>query len=201
MIVWGDTLVGDYVAPQPGPILEIDTNVELGQHNGLWTYTIGQGAKLPGLSRKLFVASKDHQKNAIYVALPESVVGGGPHFLFPCFLLSFRFPGSDLCRSHPALFTSTIASNNFSWIWRDAPPSAAFSHKGFRSSVQIRHRMTTVPVTVRQRWSGNAVQITFDEPHKAVAQGQIAVLYDGDHCLGCGTIDEATTMAGFGGSR
>jgi len=61
--------------------------------------------------------------------------------------------------------------------------------------------MTTVPVTVRQRWSGNAVQITFDEPHKAVAQGQIAVLYDGDHCLGCGTIDEAITMGGFGGSR
>jgi len=77
--VWGDTFVGDYVAPQPGPILEIDTNVELGQHGGLWTYTIGQGAKLPGLSQKLFVAGKDHKKNAIYVALPESVVGG-PRF-------------------------------------------------------------------------------------------------------------------------
>ena len=67
------------MAPQPGPILEIDTNVELGQHGGLWTYTIGQGAKLPGLSQKLFVAGKDHNKNAIYVALPESVVGG-PRF-------------------------------------------------------------------------------------------------------------------------
>jgi len=161
------------VAPQPGPILEIDTKVELGQHNGLWTYTIGQGAKLPGLSQKLFVAGKNHQKNAIYVALQD----------------------------HPALFASTITSNNFSWIWRDAPPSTAFTHKGFRASVQIRHRMTTVPVTVCQRWSGNAVQITFDEPHKAVAQGQIAVLYDGDHCLGCGSIDETSTLARFGDSR
>ena len=62
------------MTPQPGPILEIDTNVQLGQHNGLWTYTIGQGAKLPGLSTKLFVAGKDHRKNAIYVALPELVV-------------------------------------------------------------------------------------------------------------------------------
>jgi hypothetical protein len=77
------------VAPQPGPILEIDTDVELGQHTGLWSYTIGQGAKLPGLSQKLFVARKDHQKNAIYVALPESVVGGPPLLPFPCFLLSF----------------------------------------------------------------------------------------------------------------
>ena len=64
---------GEYVTPRPGPILEIDTNVPLGRHNGLWTYTIGQGARLPGLATRLFVASKDHRKNAIYVALPESV--------------------------------------------------------------------------------------------------------------------------------
>lgn len=62
-----------YVAPRPGPILEIDTKVQLGQHNGLWTYTIGQGARLPGLARKLFVAGKNRQTNAIYVALSESV--------------------------------------------------------------------------------------------------------------------------------
>jgi tRNA-specific 2-thiouridylase len=58
--------------------------------------------------------------------------------------------------------------------------------------------MTAVPVTVRQRWTSNAVQITFDDPLKAVAQGQIAALYDGDHCLGCGTINETTSMASFG---
>jgi tRNA-5-taurinomethyluridine 2-sulfurtransferase len=182
-----------YIAPRPGPILEIDTKVQLGQHNGLWTYTIGQGAGLRGLAQKLFVASKDHQKNAIYVASPESVQ--------PSLSLSFFARVFDVCsltciaRSHPALFTSDIISNNFTWIWRDAPPTSAFTHQGFRASVQIRHRMTTVPVTVRQRWSSNSVQITFDEPHKAVAQGQIAVLYDGDHCLGCGTIDETTSMA------
>ncbi|KAI9510271.1 5-methylaminomethyl-2-thiouridylate-methyltransferase [Russula earlei] len=166
--------LGEYVTPRPGPILEIETNVRLGQHNGLWTYTVGQGAKLPGLTQKLFVAGKDHRKNVVYVALPESVV------------------------CHPAMFTSKITSNNFSWIWRDAPPSSAFSHRGFRASAQVRHRMSPVPVTVRQRWSGNSVQITFDEPHKGVAEGQIAVLYDGDHCLGCGAIDETTRgVAGF----
>ncbi|KAI9446552.1 tRNA methyltransferase [Lactarius indigo] len=159
--------LGDYVAPRPGPVLEIDTDVELGQHSGLWTYTIGQGARLPGLTRRLFVAAKDHKKNAIYVALPD----------------------------HPALFTSNITSNNFSWIWNDEPPSAAFSRDGFRASVQVRHRMSAVPVTVHQGWTSNTVHITFDEPHKAVAQGQIAVVYDGDHCLGCGTIDETMSLA------
>lgn len=194
--------LGEYVAPRPGPILEISTNVQLGQHNGLWTYTIGQGARLPGLARKLFVASKDHQKNVIYVALPESVQSSLSFSLVsPRSFLPRVF---DVCsltcvfRSHPALFTSNIISNNFTWIWRDAPPTSAFSHKGFRAGVQVRHRMTPVPATVRQRWTSNTVQITFDEPHKAVAHGQIVVLYDGDHCLGCGTIDETTSMASFG---
>lgn len=61
------------MTPRRGPIREINTNAFLGRHNGLWTYTIGQRAKLSGLSTKLFVASKDHEKNVIYVAVPESV--------------------------------------------------------------------------------------------------------------------------------
>lgn len=194
------------MAPRPGPILEIETNVQLGQHNGLWTYTIGQGAGLPGLATKLFVAGKNHEKNAIYVAVPESVqpslslsLPSPLPFLFFFFFARVFNVCSLTCiaRSHPALFTSSITSNDFKWIWRDAPPTSAFLHRGFRASVQIRHRMTTVPVTVHQRWTSNTVQIKFDEPHKAVAQGQIAALYDGDHCLGCGTIDE-TAMARFG---
>jgi tRNA U34 2-thiouridine synthase MnmA/TrmU len=118
----------------------------------------------------------------------------------PSFRLASSIFRSLTCitRSHPALFISSIVSNDFRWIWRDAPPASAFSALGFRASAQIRHRMATVPVTVRQRWTSNAVQITFDEPCEAVAQGQIAALYDGDHCLGCGTIDETTSMASFG---
>jgi tRNA-5-taurinomethyluridine 2-sulfurtransferase len=189
------------VAPQPGPILEIDTNTELGQHNGLWTYTIGQGARLPGLASKLFVVSKDHQKNVIYVALSESVqpfLSLAPRPSFFSHVFDVFCSLTRIARSHPAIFTSSIVSNDFTWIWRDSPPTAAFSHEGFRASVEVRRRMTAVPVTVRQRWSSNAVQITFDEPHKAVAQGQFAVLYDGDHCLGCGTINETTNLASFG---
>jgi tRNA-5-taurinomethyluridine 2-sulfurtransferase len=170
----------------------VDTNIKLGTHNGLWTYTIGQGARIQGLNTKLFVAAKDHKKNAIYVAPPESVVASRLSFLRSD--INHPFSSRGVACSHPALFTTTITSNNFSWIWSDAPPPAAFLHEGFRASVQVRYRTTAVPATVRQRWTSKAVQITFDEPHKAVAHGQVAVLYDGDHCLGCGTIDETTSM-------
>jgi tRNA U34 2-thiouridine synthase MnmA/TrmU len=61
--------------------------------------------------------------------------------------------------------------------------------------VQIRYRSSAVACTVT-RVAGaapagkHALRIVFDEPLKAVALGQIAALYDGAWCLGCGTIDE-----------
>lgn len=40
------------------------------------------------------------------------------------------------------------------------------------------------------------IKITFSTPHKAVAPGQIAVVYDenGQWCLGCGVIEDTDTM-------
>ena len=40
---------------------------------------------------------------------------------------------------------------------------------------------------MRRRWYSN---ITFAEPVRAITPGQAVVLYDGDICLGGGTIDE-----------
>ena len=57
----------DYLEPKPGPIRDLETRETLGTHRGLWTYTIGQGARLPGLKEKYFVASKSKTENAIYV--------------------------------------------------------------------------------------------------------------------------------------
>ena len=37
------------------------------------------------------------------------------------------------------------------------------------------------------------MEISFREPQKAIAEGQVAVLWDGDWCLGSGTIVAATS--------
>jgi tRNA U34 2-thiouridine synthase MnmA/TrmU len=50
---------------KPGPLLDHITGRRLGIHQGLWSYTIGQGAKLPGMSERLYVASKDIKANAL----------------------------------------------------------------------------------------------------------------------------------------
>ena len=40
--------------------------------------------------------------------------------------------------------------------------------------------------------SDGAIVIEFDEPQKAVAPGQVAVVWDGDWCLGCGVIERTS---------
>ena len=56
-----------------------------------------------------------------------------------------------------------------------------------RAIVKVRYRQQGDWATVRQT-STDTLHIVFDEPQKAVARGQTAVLYDGDYVLGGGTI-------------
>ena len=59
--------VVNYLEPNPGPIYDAATGATVGTHGGLWTYTIGQGARLPGLKEKHFIVAKSKEDNALYV--------------------------------------------------------------------------------------------------------------------------------------
>ena len=59
-----------------------------------------------------------------------------------------------------------------------------------RATVKVRYRQKGDWATVRQIDS-DSLHIEFDEPQKGVAQGQAAVLYDGDYVIGGGTITAA----------
>lgn len=60
-------LVAEYIPSQPGHIYHLHTGARLGEHNGLWNFTIGQNARIAGLPTKAFVAEKSRKNNAIYV--------------------------------------------------------------------------------------------------------------------------------------
>lgn len=53
---------------RPGPIIDIDTNTELGIHKGLWFHTIGQREGLGLGGGPWFVVRKDLENNIVYVA-------------------------------------------------------------------------------------------------------------------------------------
>jgi tRNA U34 2-thiouridine synthase MnmA/TrmU len=63
-----------YIPPRPGPIIDLETGLQVGEYTGPWNFTIGQGAKVRGLEEKTFVAKKDIPKNIMYVVSGTSVL-------------------------------------------------------------------------------------------------------------------------------
>ncbi|SCZ97693.1 BZ3500_MvSof-1268-A1-R1_Chr4-3g07378 [Microbotryum saponariae] len=58
-----------YLPPKPGHIVLTSGKI-VGQHQGLWQYTIGEGARLPGLPSRHFIGRKVRERNEI-VVVPE----------------------------------------------------------------------------------------------------------------------------------
>lgn len=63
----------NYLPNQPGKVIDIDTNKQVGEHIGLMHYTIGQrrGLDIGGNKERMFVVGKDLNKNILYVALSD----------------------------------------------------------------------------------------------------------------------------------
>ena len=69
--------------------------------------------------------------------------------------------------------------------WIPAPPEK----QTFECTAKFRYRQSEQPVRVHVRESG--LFIEFAERQRAVTEGQYAVLYDGERCLGGGVIERA----------
>lgn len=78
------------------------------------------------------------------------------------------------------LFKTEVEARDFNWLC-DAPDGE------IRASVRVRHTKWENPDCTVKR-DGDRVTITCDEPVRAPARGQSAVLYDGDRVLGGGYI-------------
>ncbi|CAK5269657.1 unnamed protein product [Mycena citricolor] len=155
--------LSSYIPPSPGPLKLLSSGKEVGRHNGLWSFTIGENVRITGMPERLFAVRKDIPSNTIFV---------GP-------------------AREPALLCSAVQSHAFTWIWPDDPPEGISAPGGARLFAQVRHKMPPVQCTVTSMHD-DAVRVDFDEELKGVAAGQVVALWDGDWCLGCGTI--STTM-------
>ncbi|ESK84034.1 trna (5-methylaminomethyl-2-thiouridylate)-methyltransferase [Moniliophthora roreri MCA 2997] len=175
-----------YITPKPGPIYDLLTHKQVGEHRGLWSFTTGENARISGMSQRMFVAHRDTKLNAIFV------VPGGDNKLLHC---------------------DTVVLHDWSWIWRDTLPPGLSTTEGFEGFAKIRHRMSAVPCTVklipvsaipsvftREDGQGQeqALTVTFSDPYiqSGVSPGQIAAIWDsdGEWCLGCGSIGAAYSM-------
>ena len=122
----------------------------LGQHEGIYRYTVGQ--RRAGLidERKVYISRIDAEKNQIELALWEE------------------------------LFKTEVRATDFNWLI-DKPAEP------FLASVRVRHTKWENPdCTVYPENDG--VKIICDEPVRAPAAGQSAVLYVGEQLIGGGFI-------------
>ncbi|WP_102274462.1 tRNA 2-thiouridine(34) synthase MnmA [Cytobacillus massiliigabonensis] len=81
------------------------------------------------------------------------------------------------------LYSHSITAVNVGWVSNDEKP------KTFECTAKFRYRQPDNRVTVEQL-DDNKVRVIFSEPIRAITPGQAVVFYNGDECLGGGTIDE-----------
>jgi tRNA-uridine 2-sulfurtransferase len=149
-----------YLPREPGPIVT-DDGREVGRHEGLAYYTLGQrqglriGGTRGGNDAPWFVADKDFVRNALVAV-----------------------QGHD----HPRLHRQEVHAIEMHWI-AGAPPGLPR-----RLAAKTRYRMADAGCVVEPR--GESVVARFDVPQWAPTPGQYLVLYEDELCLGGGVITD-----------
>ena len=66
--------ISNYLKPNPGKIIDVKTNKEVGTHTGLMNYTIGQRRNIgiSGYKDKHYVVGKNVKENILYIAFGEN---------------------------------------------------------------------------------------------------------------------------------
>lgn len=155
-----------------GRFVDYEDGRALGNHDGLEAYTTGQRARIGGLPEKYYIVKRPQ-------SVEQSNAGAGSGDLYVV-------KGDK----HPLLYSKLIVVDrpSFNWIQGQAPERLLFNEKS-RFEVRYKHSPSTFAALISLPSNeSNELVIEFEEPQKAVSPGQIAVLYDGDECLGGGVI-------------
>ena len=149
---------------QPGKIVTTDGE-EVGEHEGLAFYTIGQRHGL-------------------------HTVGGGT----PYYVVEKRKDSNELVVSsnfHPKLFEKTLTASNCNWFRKPSTSYECRARIRYRQALQ-KCKIIFPPYqggTEGGLYTSECVSVEFDEPQRAVTPGQSIVFYDGEEMLGGGIID------------
>ncbi|WP_339021541.1 tRNA 2-thiouridine(34) synthase MnmA [Spiroplasma endosymbiont of Atherix ibis] len=151
----------NYIPNQPGDIVYIKTNKKIAEHIGVMYYTIGQRKGLNlGGQKEPYYVAKKDIENKILYVAPLS----DENYLESksCIIEKFNFISS--CKNY-------------------------FKDNKFECSAKFRYRQKDIKVEV-EVLKKDKILITYKEPVRAVTEGQQAVLYLNELCLGGGVIDK-----------
>ncbi|MDD3711948.1 MAG: tRNA 2-thiouridine(34) synthase MnmA [Candidatus Izemoplasmatales bacterium] len=151
----------NYIYAKPGDIKTLDGKV-VGQHDGLMYYTIGQRKGL--------------------------LIGGDSRFSqAPWFVIGKDIKNNVLLAGqgfhHPLLYANRVIVEGVNWI----SPEKFTGTK--ECMAKFRYRQADNPVIIK--WlDETTLEVITNKPVRAITPGQAAVFYDGEICLGGGTINE-----------
>lgn len=144
-----------YLPDEPGDIEDIEGR-QIGRHDGLSRYTLGQrqGLRIGGLPGGMdlpwYVAGKDTARNVLIVVQGHE---------------------------HPALLSRSLVATEASWVAGE-PPSLPLS-----CTARTRYRQPDRPCQVHAG-RGGELEVEFERPQRAMTPGQFVVFYLGEACLG-----------------
>lgn len=156
-----------YLPAKSGKMIDIATGEMKGDHDGLMYYTLGQ--------RQGLGIGGSGNGNPWFVAdkdLDQNIL--------------YVVQGDQ----HPSLYSTGLVASVMNWI--DGSEHAVGST--LHCVAKFRYRQPDQGVTLTWQADGN-VHVQFDEPQKAITPGQAVVFYDGELCLGGGTIDVVEKVA------
>jgi len=133
----------------------------IGEHRGAHYFTVGQrkGLQVGGTGKPLFVIATDTIQNVIYTGLGEEHPGLNRYGLF-------------------------VKTDQIHWIRKDLALQVGM-HAVY--AARIRYRQALSKATLIQRENG--LYVVFEKAQKGIAAGQFVAWYQGEECIGSGTID------------
>ncbi|SEM69516.1 tRNA 2-thiouridine(34) synthase MnmA [Paenibacillus sp. OV219] len=149
-----------YLPAQPGAMVDIETGETKGRHDGLMYYTLGQ-------RQGLGIGGSGNGEPWFVTAkdLKENIL--------------YVVQGDK----HASLYSHSLVATGINWISPVKPEGP------LKCTAKFRYRQPDQGVTITLRADGTTADVVFDSLQKAITPGQAVVFYDGDVCLGGGTID------------
>jgi tRNA-specific 2-thiouridylase len=155
--------LSEFLPAQPGKMVTIDGEVK-GEHYGLMNYTIGQRRGLG--------------------------IGGNGQSNDPWFVIGKNLDKNELLvgqgYENEHLYATSLDATKLNFI-------APIDEYGtdFHCTAKFRYRQKDEGVSVHLNDDFSKVIVEFDRPVRAITPGQEVVFYNGEECIGSGTIDHA----------
>ncbi|NLB90900.1 MAG: tRNA 2-thiouridine(34) synthase MnmA [Clostridiales bacterium] len=150
-----------YLPAQPGPMIT-ESGEEVGRHDGLMYYTLGQRKGLGiggrGDGRSWFVLDKDLQSNRLLVGQGED---------------------------HPSLYAYEAKGIESTWIKGTSPVKIG---EDYSCTAKFRYRQPDQKVSLRIQENGK-IHVKAQEAQRALTPGQSMVFYKDKECLGGAILD------------